>query len=292
MNMTLGKFNNQDTFLHRLDPRIKLISLIVLLVSVFLTYGTAYMNLFVYGCIFLALVFLTLLGKTSFLLLFRSLKALWVMILFLLLLNIFLPTTPPSTDPPPTVLFQNESGSITIYLYTILNVSYILVRLILVLMMTNIFTATTKPMDMTYALEWLFHPLALLHFPVHKLAMTISLALRFIPYLFDKTNQIIKAQASRGVDYKQGKFKDKVKAIISTIIPLFLASFQISGELADAMEARGYDPDSRRTRYRAYFWSLRDTLSSLVLVLFLAGMITLAVLKPDIFVLMGLDLPL
>lgn len=286
MKMTLGKFNNLDTIVHRIDSRIKLIALIVLLVSVFLSYGSAYMNLVVYGGIFILLFLLTLLGKTSFLLLFRSLKGLWVMILFLLILNIFLPSASASESMVLFTLFGVE-----VHLSTILNVSYILLRLILVLMMTNIFTSTTKPMEMTFALEWLFYPLSLVRFPVHKLAMTISLALRFIPYLFDKTNQIMKAQASRGVDYRQGKFKDKIRAIVSTIIPLFLSSFQVSGELADAMEARGYDPDAKRTRYRAYRWSLKDTLSALVVLLFLGGMITLAVLKPDIFVAMGMTLP-
>lgn len=286
MKMTLGKFNNLDTIVHRIDSRIKLIALVVLLVSVFLSYGSAYMNLVVYGGIFVLLFLLTLFGKTSFLLLFRSLKGLWVMILFLLILNIFLPSASASESMVLFTLFGVE-----VHLSTILNVSYILLRLILVLMMTNIFTSTTKPMEMTYALEWLFYPLSLVRFPVHKLAMTISLALRFIPYLFDKTNQIMKAQASRGVDYRQGKFKDKIRAIVSTIIPLFLSSFQVSGELADAMEARGYDPDAKRTRYRAYRWSLKDTLSALVVLLFLGGMITLAVLKPDIFVAMGMTLP-
>lgn len=286
MKMTLGKFINLDTIVHRIDSRIKLIALIVLLVSVFLSYGSAYMNLVVYGGIFILLFLLTLLGKTSFLLLFRSLKGLWVMILFLLILNIFLPSASASESMVLFTLFGVE-----VHLSTILNVSYILLRLILVLMMTNIFTSTTKPMEMTYALEWLFYPLSLVRFPVHKLAMTISLALRFIPYLFDKTNQIMKAQASRGVDYRQGKFKDKIRAIVSTIIPLFLSSFQVSGELADAMEARGYDPDAKRTRYRAYRWSLKDTLSALVVLLFLGSMITLAVLKPDIFVAMGMTLP-
>ena len=286
MTMTLGKFNNYNTVIHRLDSRVKLISLIVLMVSVFLSYGSPYMNLVVYGGIFILLLVLTIVGKTSFFMLFRSLKALWIMILFLLVLNIFLPS---ASTQESMILFT--VGSVEVHLSTVINVAYILLRLILVLMMTNIFTTTTKPMEMTFALEWLFYPLSLVRFPVHKLAMTISLALRFIPYLFDKTNQIMKAQASRGVDYRQGKFKDKIKAIVSTIIPLFLASFQVSGELADAMEARGYDPDARRTRYRAYFWSLRDTVSTIVVCLFLAGMISLAVLKPDIFVLMGLDLP-
>ena len=286
MTMTLGKYNNQNTFLHRIDARVKLIGLIVLLVSVFLTYGTAYMNLVIYGGIFLVLLVLTLLGRTSFFLLFRSLKAMWIMILFLLLLNIFLPS---SNVQDSLVLFR--IGTVEVHLQTIVNVSYIFLRLVLVLMMTNVFTATTKPMEMTAALEWLFAPFRLIRLPVHKLAMTISLALRFIPYLFDKANSIMKAQASRGVDYRQGRLKEKTKALVSTIIPLFLSSFSVSGELADAMEARGYDPDAKRTRYRAYRWSLKDTLSLLAVALFLALVITLAVCRFDLFLALGVNLP-
>lgn len=286
MTMTLGKYNNQNTFLHRIDSRVKLIGLIVLLVSVFLTYGTAYMNLVIYGGIFLVLLVLTLLGRTSFFLLFRSLKAMWIMILFLLLLNIFLPS---SNVQDSLVLFR--IGTVEVHLQTIVNVSYIFLRLVLVLMMTNVFTATTKPMEMTAALEWLFAPFRLIRLPVHKLAMTISLALRFIPYLFDKANSIMKAQASRGVDYRQGRLREKTKALVSTIIPLFLSSFSVSGELADAMEARGYDPDAKRTRYRAYRWSLKDTLSLLAVALFLALVITLAVCRFDLFLALGVNLP-
>lgn len=286
MKNTLGKYNNQNTVLHRLDPRLKLVGLIVFMVSVFLTYGSAYMNLVIYGAVFVLLFLLTILGRTSFLQLFRSLKGLWVMILFLLLLNVFLPS---SATQQSMVLFT--VGSVAVHLSTVMNVSYIFLRLVLVLMMTNIFTATTKPMEMTAALEWLFYPFGLVGLPIHKLSMTIALALRFIPYLFDKTNAIMKAQASRGVDYRQGKFKDKVKAIVSTIIPLFLASFSISGELADAMEARGYDPDAKRTRYRTYKWSFKDSVATLLVLLLLGGMITLAVLRPDLFVALGLDLP-
>lgn len=286
MTMTLGKYNNQNTLLHRIDSRVKLIGLIVLLVSVFLTYGTPYMNLVIYGGIFLVLLLLTLLGRTSFFLLFRSLKAMWIMILFLLLLNIFLPS---SNVQDSLVLFR--IGTVEVHLQTIVNVSYIFLRLVLVLMMTNVFTATTKPMEMTAAFEWLLYPFQLIRLPVHKLAMTISLALRFIPYLFDKANSIMKAQASRGVDYRQGRFRERMKALVSTIIPLFLSSFSVSGELADAMEARGYDPDARRTRYRAYRWSLKDTLSLLAVALFLALVITLAVCRFDLFLALGVNLP-
>jgi energy-coupling factor transport system permease protein len=122
--------------------------------------------------------------------------------------------------------------------------------------------------------------------------MAISLALRFIPTLAEETDKIMKAQASRGVDFKQGKFKDKIKAIVSLIIPLFMSAFMTSGELADAMEARGYDPNAKRTRYRAYRWSLKDTCGVILSALFLAGMIVLAVKQYDLFALLNVSLPI
>lgn len=280
MNTKLGKYQAFDTPIHKIDARIKLIALIIFMVSIFLPYGRSeaymdYTNLLVYGIIFLILLFLTILSKTSFLQLFRSLKALWVMVIFLIVINVFLPTKM-GGDIAFTV------GTRNIYYSTIFNLSYILVRLVLVMMMTNIFTSSTKPMEMTGALEWLLSPLKLIRIPVHKFAMAISLALRFIPTLIEETNRIMKAQASRGVDYKQGKFKEKMKAIISLIIPLFMTAFMTSGELADAMEARGYDPDSKRTRYRTYRWSIRDTISSILVIVFLTGIILLCVYRFDI----------
>lgn len=280
MNITLGKYQAYNTFMHRLDSRIKLIGLIFLMVACFLNYGKttvygAYTNILIYLCLFVVLFFLTVFSKTGFLQLFRSLKALWIMIVFLLILQIFLPGSRVSGD----VAFQVFGRDV--YYSTIMNLSYILIRLVLVMMMTNIFTSTTKPMEMTGAMEWLLYPLKLIRIPVHKLAMALSLALRFIPTLIDETNRIMKAQASRGIDYKQGKFKEKVKAIVALIIPLFMQAFITSGELADAMEARGYDPDAKRTRYRTITWSIADTLSVVVLCLFLGGMITLSVIRFD-----------
>jgi len=285
MNLTLGKYSPFNTVIHRLDSRIKLVSLIVFMVSVFLNYGSAYMNLVVYAGIFLILFIISLIGHVSFLQLFRSLKGLWVMVLFILILNLLLPGKT-SGDIAFTI------GSLNVYYLTIINVSYILVRLILVMMMTNVFTSTTKPMEMTGALEWLFYPLKFIGFPIHKIAMAISLALRFIPTLAEETDKIMKAQASRGVDFKQGKFKDKIKAIVSLIIPLFMSAFMTSGELADAMEARGYDPNAKRTRYHAYRWSLKDTCGVILSALFLAGMIVLAVKQYDLFALLNVSLPI
>ena len=179
---TLGKYSGYNTVFHRLDSRIKLIGLILFMVSVFLSYGTPYMDLVIYGGFFVILFVISLIAKASFLTLFRSLKALWVMIIFLLLINIFL-----SNDTESMILFTIPIGKgVDIRLQAIINVSYIFLRLVLVLMMTNVLTATTKPMDLTNALEWLFFPLSFIKVPIHKFAMAISLALRFVPTLQEK----------------------------------------------------------------------------------------------------------
>ena len=130
--------------------------------------------------------------------------------------------------------------------------------------LTMILTSTTKPMDLTYAFEWYMTPLKLIKFPVHEIAMTLSIALRFIPTLLDETDRIMKAQASRGVDFSHGGLFKRFKAVISLIIPLFVSAIQRSEELSDAMEARGYDPRAKRTRYRKLRFSWRDIIAFLV----------------------------
>jgi energy-coupling factor transport system permease protein len=114
--------------------------------------------------------------------------------------------------------------------------------------------------------------------------MTISLALRFIPTLLEETDRIMKAQASRGVDFEHGTFKEKIKAIISLIIPLFISALQRSEELANAMEARGYNPSAKRTRYRVNKWHIKDSIASLVILLILGGIIALKVTNVDVVV--------
>lgn len=284
MNTSLGRYTPFNTLVHRIDARVKLIGFILMMVSIFLSYGTGYMTLIIYGGIFLILLVLSLIGKASFLNVFRQLKALWLMIFFLLIINIFF-----SNNPDSDVLFY--IGDVAITMGAVINVSKIFLRLVLVLMMTNIFTSTTKPLEMTSALEWLFYPLKYIKIPIHTLAMALSLALRFIPTLQEETSRIMKAQASRGVDFKQGKFKEKVKSLISLIIPLFMSALTTSGELADAMEARGYDPNSERTKYKTTHWGLKDTRSCVFLALFLSGMIVLAYFKFDLFEALNITLP-
>ena len=283
---SFGKYMGYDTLFHRIDARIKLIGMILFMVSIFLNYGNPWMCFVIYGVIFLILLTFTFVSKASFLSLFRSLKALWFMILLILIINIFF-----SGDTTSLILVQFPNTNICIRLGAVVNVSYIFLRLVLVLMITNILTSTTKPMDLTNAIECLFHPLTWLHIPVHKFAMALSLALRFVPSLQEETSRIMKAQASRGVDFQNGNFKTKIKSLVSLIIPLFISAFLTSGELADAMEARGYDPNSKRTKFKHLHWGWKDTASAIFLALFISGIITMAVCKFDLFAALGLQVP-
>ena len=140
-----------------------------------------------------------------------------------------------------------------------------------------VLTSTTKPMDLTYGFEWYMTPLKLVKFPVHAVAMTLSIALRFIPTLLEESERIMKAQASRGVDFNRGGLGKRFKAIISLIIPLFVSAIDRSEELSNAMEVRGYDPRAKRTRYRVLRFGWRDLLAFLFVGALFAGIIVLFV---------------
>lgn len=120
-------------------------------------------------------------------------------------------------------------------------------RIFLIVMITTILTATTQPLDLTLALEDLMSPLKLIKFPVHIFSIIISIALRMIPTLIEEAERIMKAQASRGVDFKHGKIKEKAKSLASLTVPLLVSAFQKADDLSNAMDARGYDPHEKRT---------------------------------------------
>jgi energy-coupling factor transport system permease protein len=233
------------------------------------------MNLTIYAVLFLAFIVISMLAKVSFLSIFRSLAAIWVMIIFVLILNVFFtkPSLPAGVDPTPYIAFS--IGALNIYWLSIVNLLYVIARLVLIIMITNIFTSSTKPMEMTNALEWLLWPLGLIRIPIHKFAMAISLALRFIPTLQEETDRIMKAQASRGVDFNHGGIFKRFGAIIALIIPLFVSALERSEELANAMIVRGYDPRAKRTRYRLLRFSWRDIIAFLFIGGIFAGIIVM-----------------
>ena len=243
-NITLGRYIPYDTFIHRLDPRTKIIAMIMILVAVFLPIG--YIGYAVLMAILFALLKAAKIKVSS---IFNSLKPMWFMMIFIFIINLFVIQTG-------DVLFTLFGRDFYTKAFT--QTLMIIIRLALMISVTTILTATTKPLDLTYGLEYFMSPLKVIKFPAHEIAMTISIALRFIPTILEETQKIMKAQASRGVDIKDGTLKEKLAAIVSLIIPLFISAFQRSEELANAMEARGYNPSGKRTRYRVLKYKATD----------------------------------
>lgn len=289
-NSLFGKLTSYDTFIHRMDPRIKMFALIALMVCCFLPYGRSaiinadgtpeffgyYANQFlVLGVMALIILIIMILARVSFLSFLKSLAGLWFMIIFLLIFMVFVsqPVNPELMHP----IYEFSNGY-TIYWDGFLQCAHVILRIVLMLALTLILTSTTAPMDITFALEWYLTPLRLIKFPTQIISMIISLALRFIPTLLEYAQRIMKAQKSRGVDYNKGFIIGKIKSITTLIIPLLVSCFSISDDLSFAMDARGYDPYGKRSRYKTLTFRFADGVSLFMLILILGGFITLCVL--------------
>lgn len=275
MTNVFGKYTHYNTVIHKLDPRIKIIGLIIFMVSCFLPYGN-FMNTFlILGVMALLIIILMLISKSSFLDFLKSLKFMWFMALFLLIINLFIPYNSINSL---HVMIKFSNGY-TLYWEGLMNTLMVLIRLIMMMALTLIFTATTTPMDITYGFEFYLYPLKFIHFPVEVIAMTMSLALRFVPTLLLEANRIMNAQKSRGVDYERGFISKKIKSIITLIIPLLISCFSISDDLSLAMNARGYDPYAKRTRYRKLFFTKKDLFAVFFIIIFLSFFILISVLS-------------
>ena len=245
-NLVFGKYIPIDSIVHRLDPRAKIAALFIIIVAIFIPKSW-------WAYLFLGIILLTtvLLSKLSLKFIFKAFKPMMFMMLFLLVINCL-------TVKTGDILFT--VGNFSIYSDGVFNTLFIVVRLLLMIMLTTCLTATTKPLDLTLGIEYLLSPLKIVHFPAHEVAMMISIALRFIPTIIEETMRIMNSQKSRGVDFEEGKLKEKIQAILSLIVPLFSVAFERAYELADAMEARGYVPGAERTRYRQLKFTFKDAL--------------------------------
>lgn len=264
-NIALGKYIPGNSFIHRLDPRSKIFIMILLMITIFWNVGS-FFKFPVYIVLSIIVYILLRIAGIALKTILKSLKPMIFMMIFLFIINIFVYKEGP-------ILFTIPFINFSLYLEAVTQTVFIIIRLALMLAVTTILTTTTKPLDMTYGLEWYMNPLKIIRFPAHEIAMTISIALRFIPTILEETQRIIKAQKSRGVDLENGKLREKIGAIISLLIPLLISSFQRSEELSDAMEARGYNPSAKRTRYRLLKFSYIDLLSALVTISLLVGVI-------------------
>lgn len=258
--MIFGRYVPAQSVIHRMDPRSKLIVIFLFVCIVFIAN-----NVFTYGALLIYTFFMVSMSKVPLRFILAGLRPVLWLVLFTLLLHLFL-------TKDGEILFK--AGWFTIYEGGLKQGLFISMRFFLLILMTSILTLTTTPIEITDGLESLLHPLNKVKFPVHELALMMSISLRFIPTLMQETDKIMKAQTARGVDFSGGPIKDRVKAIIPLLIPLFVSSFKRAEELATAMEARGYRGGEGRTKYRQLSWSFTDTamiilLGILTVVLFL-----------------------
>lgn len=243
-NMILGSYLPIDSTFHRLDPRAKIIGMLILIIAIFIPSG--YLGYLVLGLVVADCLYLSKL-KLSYV--WKAMKPMLFMLVFLLIVNVLVIRT---GDELYSIL------GLKIYSDAVFQTLYIVVRLLFMITITTILTATTKPLDLTLGIEDLLVPFKKIGVPAHEIAMMISIALRFIPTLIEETQRIMKAQASRGVDLENGKLKEKIMSILSLIVPLFISAFQRAEDLAYAMEARGYVPDRVRTRYKQLQMRIED----------------------------------
>ena len=250
-NITLGQYFPGNSVIHRLDARMKLVLVIAVIVLIFMA-RTVIGNAVV-------LAFLTaviVMSRISIKFVLRGIKPLWFIILLTFVLNVFF-----------------HQGGTELFSWWIFRVSEeglisavrLAARLIFLITATTILTLTTSPISLTDGLESLMKPLKVIRFPVHELAMMMTIALRFIPTLLDEADKIMKAQMARGADFESGRLFERAKAMVPLMVPLFVSSFRRADELAMAMESRCYHGGTGRTRMRVLRLKWQDLFAVAVL---------------------------
>ena len=250
--MIFGRYIPGDSFVHRLDSRSKLLFVFAFIIIVFLAN-----NAITYGLLIAFTLVVILMSRIRLYFLINGLKPVIILMVFTFLLHILFTREG-------DIIF--ELGFLKVYEEGLKQGIFISIRFLVLVFMTSILTLTTSPISITDGIETLLNPLKKVKLPVHELALMMSISLRFIPTLMDETDKIMKAQMARGSDLSAGPLKDRVKAIVPLLVPLFVSAFKRAEDLATAMEVRGYRGGEGRTRYRQLKWDLGDTFALLSLV--------------------------
>lgn len=262
-NITIGQYIPGDSFIHKLDPRTKILISILFIVNLFLVKNFAG---YLVVAAFIALM--VRVAKLSPKYLYKGIKPVFVLILFTAFLNMFVTKGTEETLLVNFWIFK-------IYREGVYQAMFMTFRLIFLIMGTSILTLTTSPIELTDGIESLLKPFKRIGVPAHELAMMMSIALRFIPTLMDETDKIMKAQMARGADFESPNIIKKAKSLIPLLVPLFISSFRRAEELAMAMEARSYRGGEGRTRMKQLKYERRDLLGFLVFFLLVAGTFSL-----------------
>ena len=260
-DITLGQYFPGNSFIHRLDPRTKLVLLVVYIVALFsasaiISYGV--MLVFLITCILISRI-----PPKAFL---RGMKPLVFILVFTGILNIFFTRGE-------TVLLSFWGIAVT--LEGIIRAAYMLLRILMLITGTFLLTYTTSPIALTDGLEALLSPLKKIKVPVHELSMMMCIALRFIPTLIEETDKIMSAQKARGTDFESGKLMERVKALVPILVPLFISAFRRADELATAMECRCYHGGEGRTKMKLLRYKRWDMQAYGVGVILLVGIFVL-----------------
>ncbi|ATD53969.1 energy-coupling factor transporter transmembrane component T family protein [Clostridium chauvoei] len=246
-DITIGQYIHGETFVHKLDPRTKILLSILFIVSLFIV------DKFV-GYIFIVgfLILTVYVAKIPARYLYKGLKPVFFLIAFTAILNVFM-----IKGSANTLIF--ELGFLKVYEEGLRTAAFMALRLIFLIMGTSVLTLTTSPIELTDGIEKLLKPIG--KELAHELAMMMTIALRFIPTLMDETDKIMMAQKARGADFETGGLIQKAKSLIPLLVPLFISSFRRADELAMAMEARAYRGGAGRTRMKQLKFTSKDTIA-------------------------------
>ncbi len=244
-DITLGQYFPGNSFMHKLDPRMKLILTLFYVVALFIV-----PNFWGFAVIGALMILIIAFSGISLKVVLRGLRPLMFIIVFTAFFNLLYG----GGDP----VFPNVEWLGWLKMGGVRNALFMILRIVLLILGTSYLTYTTSPVMLTDAMERLFRPLKIFKLPVHELAMMMTIALRFIPTLIDETDKIINAQKARGADFETGNIFRRAKALIPILIPLLISAFRRAEELADAMECRCYHGGEGRTRYKVYSFSWRD----------------------------------
>ena len=261
-DITLGQYFPGNSPVHRLDPRTKLICVVLYIVALFLASWFA-----TYAVMFLVLAGSVALSRVPPKSILRGLKPVLFIVVFTAILNLFY-------TPGDTVLAQFWVFTIT--LEGVWRAFFMVIRIMMLISGTFLLTYTTSPILLTDGLESLMKPLKRVRVPVHELAMMMSIALRFIPTLIEETDKIMSAQKARGADFESGNLLQKARALVPILVPLFISAFRRADELAVAMECRCYHGGEGRTKLHVLHYQTRDYLVLLAYAGVLAGVLVLA----------------
>lgn len=247
-DITIGQYYPADSILHRLDPRVKLVSTLLFILSLFVS-----KSILCYAAATVFLIVVIQLSRVPFRFMVKGLKAIMILLMVTVVFNLFLT---PGEEIFHFWVFKVTREGIAMAVLMAVRLSYLIIG-------SSVMTLTTTPNQLTDGLERLFLPFSKLGLPVHEVAMMMSIALRFIPILLEETDKIMKAQIARGADFESRNLLKKAKSMIPLLVPLFISAFRRANDLAMAMEARCYRGGEGRTKMKPLLYQKRDRIAYL-----------------------------